>query len=484
MTARVSETTHVTRDAWLVFLLAFFARCGACFWGFDRVPPTADGAFYHVVAQRIAAGEGYTWLWPDGAITYAAHYPVGYPAMMAPIYWLFGPHPGWVMLENAVVGALGVWAAHQLCVRLLGALNLAHSRRSALFSGLLLALSPTLILYTPALMTEVCVGAVVTGATLLTVQLRDRWSSVSKGKRVLGLVGLAGLIAFSCYLRPQTILLAVVLGALLKSSWLQRFKYGLLLTGMSLLLVAPWTVRNCERMDSCVFVSANGGWNLLIGTYPDGHGAWIGIDGERVPPECREVFSESGKDECFGQAGKRRVLAAPLAWLSLVPQKLRATLDHSAAGAEHLRASGAIDDEAKWKLQVAEYTWQRFFSVFVLVGVAGVMGSTLPSWLRILGVVVGLLGFLGAGAWFAWLVVLVLVVCNPSFLVRPAVGAGAGVIASTLAVHAVFFGAGRYSIPMWYAAAPLVAVGFSEVSSLHGRVARRLPGLWGRRTPP
>ena len=46
-------------------------------------PRSEDGHYYDVLARRLAAGQGYTWLWPDGAVTYAAHYPVGYPAMLA-----------------------------------------------------------------------------------------------------------------------------------------------------------------------------------------------------------------------------------------------------------------------------------------------------------------------------------------------------------------------------------------------------------------
>src|SRR5256885_7855973 len=46
--------------------------------------------FYHAVATRIARGAGYTWAWPDGVVTYAAHYPVGYPALLGAAYAVFG----------------------------------------------------------------------------------------------------------------------------------------------------------------------------------------------------------------------------------------------------------------------------------------------------------------------------------------------------------------------------------------------------------
>ena len=53
-------------------------------WASGRVSrPSEDGHYYDVLARRLASGDGYTWLWPDGAVTYAAHYPVGYPALLA-----------------------------------------------------------------------------------------------------------------------------------------------------------------------------------------------------------------------------------------------------------------------------------------------------------------------------------------------------------------------------------------------------------------
>src|SRR5690606_11920426 len=77
-------------DAVFVALFAAAVRGAWVAWAAGRFPPAEDGHFYHVVAQRIAAGDGYTWLWPDGAVTYAAHYPIGYPALAGALYSVFG----------------------------------------------------------------------------------------------------------------------------------------------------------------------------------------------------------------------------------------------------------------------------------------------------------------------------------------------------------------------------------------------------------
>ena len=70
------------RDALIVALVALAARLAVVLWAATSIPASADGTYYDRLAQRIASGQGYTWLWPDGAVTYAAHYPVGYPALV------------------------------------------------------------------------------------------------------------------------------------------------------------------------------------------------------------------------------------------------------------------------------------------------------------------------------------------------------------------------------------------------------------------
>ena len=70
------------RDALVVTLVALVARLVVVAWAAGHIPPTADGAYYHRLAIRLATGQGYTWLWPDGVVTAAAHYPVGYPALI------------------------------------------------------------------------------------------------------------------------------------------------------------------------------------------------------------------------------------------------------------------------------------------------------------------------------------------------------------------------------------------------------------------
>jgi hypothetical protein len=456
------NTWSERRDGAVVAATALVCRILMVAWAWDRVPPTADGTFYHVVAQRIAAGEGYTWLWPDGAVTYAAHYPVGYPTLMAGLYYLFGPLPGVAMLLNAALGTLAVWASYGICAATLkqgGAQR--WSRVAAFCVGLGLALSPTLVGYTPALMTEGAVAFCLACALRLLVA-SDGCESVL-GRTTL-VVSLGFLLGAAVLLRPQSLLFAPILGAFLwRKGILRRMAGAALLSAACLLVVLPWTLRNCQKMDRCMLVSANGGWNLLIGTFPEGKGAWVAIDGERVPPNCRTVFEEGAKDACFGRAATQRILENRAQWLMLIPDKLRATLDHTAIAADHLVESGALTQDNKSKVSFPEIAFQR---ILFLLALCGSWSLASPLWrkTRHLLLTLGVIGFLGGGAVGGWFASFLLM--KPSEFRRPGISVGLFAVASTMLVHAVFFGAGRYSLPLLLLTAPLSAIGLRELLGL------------------
>jgi hypothetical protein len=427
------------------------------------VPPGADGKFYHVVAQRIAAGDGYTWLWPDGAVTYAAHYPVGYPALIGGVYALFGARPEVAMLLNAAVGSIAVLATHRLAARVGG-------RRAAFFSALFVALSPSLVAYVPALMTE---GLVATGLSVAAwcAVATSEVTSVSR-RRALWLLSCL-VMGVTVLVRPQSLLLAPIVGwcALSAgSSWLRRAASAALATALAVAVCLPWTARNCARMDRCVFVSANGGWNLLIGTFPEGQGAWVPIDEQRIPGECREVFEEAAKDHCFGAAGRRRISSAPLEWLSLVPAKLRATFDFTASAASHLAEAGSpLSDRQRYVLGAAEILARRLLVLASLIGVyrLGREGEARAGRGPALGIVRGAATALGivflftTNAWVSHLLLLAVGATAGSLGRRPVLVLGLAALGVTVLVHAAFFGAGRYSMVLEPLLAPLAALAFA-----------------------
>ncbi|MCS6899172.1 MAG: hypothetical protein NZX77_05300, partial [Polyangiaceae bacterium] len=313
---------------------------------------------------------------------------------------------------------------------------------------LLAALDPATVLYTPALMTEgvtaslTAVAVWLVGVASTAERRRGAWWGAAAA--VLGLLTL---------IRPQCLLLAPLLGLLSPPSARQgeggrRGEVALLLTLGALLVCLPWTVRNCLRMDRCTLVSANGGWNLLIGAGPKATGHWAPVD---VPPECREVFPEVEKDLCFGRAARRIIWEDPGRWLGLVPAKLGATFDYCGAGPWYLHeaAPGVVSQERKVQAGVVETVVRRLMLLGALAGLARGQGGVG----KLLGGLGGVLALTRSG-WMAYVVLTVLAAvrwgrdrrCFPA-------GALVGVLGTTLLVHGVFFGAGRYGLVV----SPLIA---------------------------
>ncbi len=483
---------------WLAFGVALVVRSVVVLLSAERFPAAADGAFYQVVAERIAQGEGYTWLWPDGAVTYAAHYPIGYPALLGAAYAVFGAAPWVAMMVAALLGAFSALAA----ARLVGSLG----RGAALAAGLGVALHPSLVLYTPALMTE---GVVGSGVLLLG------WLALACGRGGRWGWLLAGLgLGVLCLFRPQIILLAPALawlaapakrGILTQKAgkltdelsggiqaaeladerelrsviltdepsstiqsveptnapqgdeaataaqrslrWLAR---AAAITLVALLVTAPWAARNCAKMDQCVWVSANGGWNLLIGAGPGATGAWVPIEEVGFPDECREVWGEAEKDACFSRAGRRYLLSDLPRWLALIPNKLSYTFDYSDASGWYLSQSNpeVFGARVRTVAFVAELVGLRLTALVLFVGLSrlalrrarGGSGRHLVAVLIALGAPWLFLKWL----WPATIVTLLLAAwVRPR---EPALALGLWALATTALVHAVFFGASRYAL--------------------------------------
>jgi 4-amino-4-deoxy-L-arabinose transferase-like glycosyltransferase len=432
------------RDPTLVALVALAVRLAVVAWAAGAIPPTADGAYYDVVARRIAQGQGYTWLWPDGAVTYAAHYPVGYPALVGLGYALFGARPVVAMILNALVGTAGAVAAHDLLRR-------ATAERVALWGGVAVALHPALVPYTAALMTEGVTASLLVVAAALAARRR--------------LASCALVLGAATLVRPQSILLAPLFGLLVPSvSARARVLFAAALLGATLLVCAPWTVRNCYRMNRCALVSVNGGWNLAIGTQTT-DGAWRELD---VPDACKTVWEEAAKDDCFGRDAARAIAASPGAWLARVPSKLSATFDYFGAGPWYLHAAnaGAFPTTAKLALAGLEVAACRLSLAGALVAVARWRGPRKGT--RWVLAAVGLVACVAppAAVGYLALAVAILALGARALAKAPAIlGATAAVIAATAATHAVFFGAGRYGLVVVPFVTALAFVAFAQRKS-------------------
>jgi 4-amino-4-deoxy-L-arabinose transferase-like glycosyltransferase len=434
--ARLVRMPPRPKDGVAAALLGLSVRLAVVVWAAPRFPPVEDGHFYDVVAARIARGLGYTWAWPDGTVTFAAHYPIGYPAFIGALYAVFGAHPAVAMAANAVLGAVAVLAVHRLA-------STSGSRGAALLAALAIALHPGLVFYTPAIMTEGIAAALLSIAGWIVVRARGA-RSPWRTAVVLGV-----LFGITTLVRPQSLLLAPLFGALCACGAppRARVRLGVFVTALALLVCSPWTLRNCVRLNSCVLVSANAGWNLFIGAAKGATGAWVPIEDLGVPSGCRTVWGEAEKDACFERAGFDEIRRDPIHFLSLVPKKLAVTFDYAGAAGWYLHSSnpGAFSDRRKFLLGAVETLWERWIVLLALSAGAFARGPR-PALRRGLGLVSALF-LVTRSAWVAHVgLCAVAALFGRKLPERAALAVASVTVFATAATHAVFFGAGRYSL--------------------------------------
>jgi hypothetical protein len=192
-------------DAWAVASVALVTRLGVVAWAGARFPPADDGHYYDILARRLASGAGYTWAWPDGAVTYVAHYPVGYPALLATAYRLFGSSVEVAMILQAALGAAAAYAVH----RIVDGPGAARWRPAA--AGLAVAVHPALVPYTAAVMTEGVTGSLLVIAAALASCIR---AAIAAGRREWPWwAATAGVMAIATLVRPQSLVLSPVWAA-------------------------------------------------------------------------------------------------------------------------------------------------------------------------------------------------------------------------------------------------------------------------------
>ncbi len=285
-------------------------------------------------------------------------------------------------------------------------------------------------------MTEPLAALLLLGAGLAALHFRGRWQA----NRV----------------RPASLLAAPLLIFTQPRPVWQAAARAAATTVVALLVVLPWTLRNCQRLDGCALVSTNGGWNLAIGAITE-TGRFQTL---RAADGCPIVTGQVQQDRCWGEVGRAKIAAAPLRWLSKAPLKLAQTFDHESFAIEYLHEA----DPESWPegRRVAARELLTAFHRLLLV-IAALAVVAWPRWTaETRGAFFAQLGLgacvLGVAAHaglsdahpFYLLAVLTPLAAPLPIPGRPAQGPAGGYVLSLLAMtaltHVVFFGEDRYHL--------------------------------------
>ena len=309
-----------TPDVWFTILVTLLALLPRLYVGLVWAKePVWDGHYYHFGATRIAAGLGYSEdVVRNGIAVWKpwTHYPVGYSAFLAIFYAMLGPHAWVAPVVNALTGSALVSVVHRVAWPSLG-------RWRARIAAILTAIHPGLIVYSAVVMTEPLAALLALLAVYFIVRAPDRKSS---------LVCCALTLSAAVLVRPSTLAVVPLFAFLLPVSFWRAAASTASIGALCVLGVLPWTLRNCQRMDGCAFVSTNAGWNLAIGALTD-TGRFRTL---RAADGCPVVTGQVQQDRCWWDVGIQLIRHHPRHFMATAPLKLAQTFDHESFVIEYL----------------------------------------------------------------------------------------------------------------------------------------------------
>lgn len=218
-----------------------------------------DDGMYVLLAKALATGQGYRWLnLPDAPP--ATHFPPGYPAVLALLWWLFPAFPANVVkfkLANAVFAAAAAVGTARFAERRLG----MHPLSAAAFALVAMLGIPTLTL-SAMVMSEPLFLALLLPLLLLAERVLDR--ADDPRRETFALLALGLLVGAATLVRSHGIALVAAVTLLLLAR--RRFRAAVIFASSTLVFLLPWQL----------WVSARSGLvpETMRGNY-ESYGAWL-----------------------------------------------------------------------------------------------------------------------------------------------------------------------------------------------------------------
>lgn len=214
-----------------------------------------DGFDYHLVAQRLADGQGFTSALGEVGTEYA-HHPPGWATTLAAVTKLGADSMRAHQVVGLVIG-LGVIVIAGLVGRRYA------GRRVGVVAAFIAAAYPGFWVIDVQILSEP-LGLLVLG--LLMLVLADLWERPTLARAVLA----GGILGGLTLVRGEELaLLAIAVAPILLLNRRLDVKRRIVFMGASVLTVAvvmaPWVMHNLGRFEEPVIVSTNGGSTMLAG---------------------------------------------------------------------------------------------------------------------------------------------------------------------------------------------------------------------------
>lgn len=332
-----------------------------------------DPVLYELLADQVAAGEGYTYPGVDAGPT--AYYPPGYPVALGVLVAAVDVLPGdpstyqVAVGFNLVLGMATLLMIFELGRRMVGV-------PVGLVAAAIMALWPNLVAHTGVILTETLFLFFFTAMLLVAlaspeVARRPGWGRVVASGVLCGAAGMVRPTSF--VIVPVFLWLWLPEGS--RVAW-RRFA---LACGAIALLVLPWTARNALRMDAPVLISTNLGDNLCIGNNPTANGGYqlaescfAGLHGGDRPEAETERQSQTF------EKGFDYITDDIWHFVRMVPTKLGATLDGDTDGLWATTSYGNRDFTSPERFEDLKTLANSYYVVVLVVSLAGAVLLWLP----------------------------------------------------------------------------------------------------------
>jgi len=235
----------------------------------------ADAEAYHVIAQNMLQGNGYS-MSNSAPYTPTRYRTPTYPVFIATIYAILGVDYHWTLFVQRILGTLSLLLIFLLALRFFG-------EKSALVATGIAAYYPALIYYDNLMLRESLTGVLVLCIFTLT------WVPTAPASKKR-LVALGILLAIISMCRPETLLLTAPAYLIAMHQPIRPLKNhfsSIVYIALPILLVwVPWTARNYVLFGSLSPVTAGLGSVLWFGN------RWAAIDGDNHTVTDRQQLKD------------------------------------------------------------------------------------------------------------------------------------------------------------------------------------------------
>lgn len=345
------------RDLIFVILVALAIRFA---WAATiSIAPLSDSHAYDVFARNLLRYGVFGWT-SDAPF---AFWPPGTSFLYAGVYRIFGESFSNIVGLNILLSCGLLATTARVACRFYGG-------QVAIFAAGILAIWPTLIMFTTVLASEL-------PFMLLTISALDAWSMPKRSLLLRSIIA-GGLLGAAALVRPLALALPLLFGVSFCFSgpfslkvFGTEFRMVFASSIVMALVISPWTWRNYKLYGEPVLISTNGGVTFWMGNSPGTDGAYMEI------PERLSQLNDNEQSKILGGEARNFIREYPAAFVSRTLKKVLQLYSNESIGVSwNLRGiNGSFGDDATSFLKrLTQISW-ALICLLAFAGLVKIVGS-------------------------------------------------------------------------------------------------------------